>query len=143
MSKHKGGIGLYLAVAAGIALAGAHKTHTPAVPAADMASSSGSAVALGRNMAAARGWTGPQFDCLDALWERESGWNPDAVETAYMGPGTPTYAYGIPQANPADFGHPYPLGAARPQIRWGLAYLARRYQTPCAAWAHEETDGWY
>jgi resuscitation-promoting factor RpfB len=138
------GMGIWLGVAAGLAIAGAPGAKSaPKVPSADLASSSDSNVALGKRMAAQRGWTGSQWGCLDALWEKESRWSADAVETAYTGPGTPTYAYGIPQANPADFGHPYPLGDARPQIAWGLRYIADRYGTPCSAWSHEESDNWY
>ena len=29
------------------------------------------------------------------------------------------------------------------QIRWGLAYVRDTYGTPCGAWAHETSDGWY
>jgi resuscitation-promoting factor RpfB len=108
-------------------------------------------VALGQALATARGWTGPQWQCLDALWNRESGWN---VLATYPGTITPpsapsssiTTAYGIPQALPAQ-----KMAAAGPdwrtspatQIRWGLSDIAHVYGTPCAAWAHEQADGWY
>ena len=53
-------------------------------------------------------------------------------------------AAGIPQANPADFGHPFALGDWRAQIRWGKWYLGERYGGhPCSAWQHEESKGWY
>ncbi len=29
------------------------------------------------------------------------------------------------------------------QITWGLGYIAGRYGTPCAAWAHSQAHGWY
>jgi resuscitation-promoting factor RpfB len=141
--KSGGGKGAIVAVAVGLALASASHHHAAKSPATDVTASLSSTVALGERMAAQRGWTGGQWDCLNELWEKESGWNDDAVETAYMGPGTPTYAYGIPQANPADFGHPYPLGDARPQVAWGLRYVAEKYGTPCSAWEHETKDGWY
>jgi hypothetical protein len=32
---------------------------------------------------------------------------------------------------------------AATQIRWGLTYIKDRYSSPCGAWAHEESDGWY
>lgn len=143
MSKSKGGgTGVLVAVGAGVILAGMQH-HAPAGHESTASYSTGSNVALGRRIAAADGWTGGQFSCLDALWTRESGWRADAVETAYMGPGTPTYAYGIPQANPADFGHPYSISNPAAQIRWGLKYIRNRYGTPCAAWAHETSHGWY
>lgn len=98
--------------------------------------SSGAAVELGRSMAAARGWTGAEFDALNKLWTRESGWNPNAVNPS-------SGAYGIPQALPAAQGHPYALGDAQGQIAWGLNYIAGRYGDPINAWAHETSYGWY
>ena len=29
------------------------------------------------------------------------------------------------------------------QITWGLGYIQGRYGTPCSAWAHSESVGWY
>lgn len=29
------------------------------------------------------------------------------------------------------------------QITWGLNYISGRYGTPCSAWAHSESVGWY
>jgi resuscitation-promoting factor RpfB len=150
VSKSKNrAMGVFLAAAAGLAIAGAHGKAASTLDAAGMAMGTGtpastsSAVALGRRMAAQRGWTGTQFDCLDALWTRESDWNDDAVETTSIDGQPPTYAYGIPQANPADFGHPFPLGDARAQVAWGLRYVAARYGSPCGAWDHEVARGWY
>ena len=82
------------------------------------------------------GWGSGQFSCLVSLWNRESGWRWNA-ENAYSG------AYGIPQALP-----PSKMGAgyqydARVQISWGLSYIAQRYGTPCGAWGHELSHGWY
>ncbi len=74
--------------------------------------------------------------CLLALWQRESGWSPDAVNPR-------SGAAGIPQANPAVFGRPFALGDWRGQIRWGHRYIIRRYGSPCAAWDHEVASGWY
>jgi hypothetical protein len=81
--------------------------------------------------------------CLVALWTRESGWSPDAVESQPIRGHAPTYAYGIPQANPAYFGHPFAMGDWRAQIRWGRWYIRRRYGDACTAWDHEVADGWY
>jgi hypothetical protein len=108
-------------------------------------------VALGERMATARGWAGGQWDCLYALWNRESGWD---VLATYPSHDTPpsapsssiTTAYGIPQSLPAQ-----KMAAAGPdwrtnpatQIRWGLGDIAAVYGTPCGAWAHEQADGWY
>jgi hypothetical protein len=71
---------------------------------------------------------------LIALWNQESGWNPNAVNQS-------SGAYGIPQA--LGHGHPYNLGDYVAQIDWGLSYIASRYGTPAAAEAHELADHWY
>jgi hypothetical protein len=97
-------------------------------------------VALGKQMAAAAGWTGSQWSCLDALWTRESHWETEVWN--YQGSG----AYGIPQSLPASkmasAGPDWQTNAAT-QIRWGLSYIAGRYSTPCGAWSHETENGWY
>jgi hypothetical protein len=77
-----------------------------------------------------------QMSCLVSLWDQESGWNPDAENSA-------SGAYGIPQANPATWGHPFALGDWRQQIRWGHSYIDHRYGSACAAEAHEQADNWY
>ena len=82
------------------------------------------------------GWGSTQFSCLVELWNRESGWMWDA-ENVYSG------AYGIAQALP-----PSKMGTgweynAKVQIDWGLSYILERYGTPCGAWGHETTYGWY
>lgn len=92
------------------------------------------AVALGKRMAAARGWTGSQWDSLYQLWNRESGWNPNAVNKS-------SGAAGIPQA--LGHGHVFDLGDAKSQIAWGLDYIANRYKDPEHAWEHEQKIGWY
>ena len=96
--------------------------------------SSGAAVAIGAQLAAARGWIGPEFDALNKLWTRESGWNPNAINPS-------SGAYGIPQS--LGHGHPYNLGDVPAQVRWGDDYIAGRYGDPIAAWAHELQYGWY
>jgi hypothetical protein len=32
---------------------------------------------------------------------------------------------------------------AATQISWGLDYIARGYGTPCGAWSHSQSSGWY
>lgn len=85
------------------------------------------------------GWGDDQFSCLVSLWNRESGWRADAYNP-WSG------AYGIPQALPGDkmaaAGPDWRTNAAT-QIAWGLSYITSRYGSPCAAWAHSESTGWY
>ena len=100
---------------------------------------SGSVKQIGQQMAAARGWTGSEWTCLDLLWQRESGWNPSASNPS-------SGAYGIPQALPGSkMGSAGSDWATNPatQIEWGLGYIADRYGTPCGAWGHSESVGWY
>ncbi len=98
----------------------------------------GSARAIGQQLAAARGWTGEQWGCLDMLWSRESGWRTNA--------GNASGAYGIPQALPgskmASAGADWRDSAAT-QITWGLNYIGGRYGSPCGAWQHFQARHWY
>jgi len=85
------------------------------------------------------GFSDSQFGCLDSLYMRESGWNPRADNPS-------SSAYGIPQALPgskmASAGADWATNPVT-QIRWGLGYIQDRYGTPCGAWAHSESVGWY
>lgn len=126
---------------AGAALAGALAVaHGHAAGKVHGAGTASGNVALGERMAAAAGWTGAQWSCLDALWTRESGWQAEIWNTAGSG------AYGIPQSLPAGkMASAGPDWATNPatQIKWGLGYIASRYGTPCGAWDHETSAGWY
>lgn len=85
------------------------------------------------------GWSEYDFDCLVKLWNRESGWNPNAHNKS-------SGAHGIPQSLPASKmaseGSDYYTNG-RTQIRWGLKYIKGRYGTPSQAWAHSQRTGWY
>ncbi len=84
-------------------------------------------------------WGAGQFPYLNALWERESGWNPTATNPV-------SGAYGIPQALPAVKMASAGLDWATDpytQIIWGIGYINATYGTPQAAWAHEVAYGWY
>ncbi|PJJ63411.1 coiled-coil domain-containing protein [Compostimonas suwonensis] len=87
----------------------------------------------------ARGWGGNEFNCLVALWNRESGWRVTARNPS-------SGAYGIPQSLPgskmASAGADWQTNAAT-QVNWGLGYIAARYGSPCGAWAHSQNVGWY
>lgn len=80
-----------------------------------------------------------QFGCLDALFQRESGWNPTAKNKS-------SSAYGIPQALPgskmASAGADWQTNPLT-QVRWGVSYINARYGSPCGAWEHSESHGWY
>jgi hypothetical protein len=79
-----------------------------------------------------------QAPCLINIWNKESGWRTTAKN--------PSGAYGIPQAYPgnkmAQFGDDWQTNAVT-QIKWGLSYIKGRYKTPCAAWSHSQSSGWY
>lgn len=92
-------------------------------------------VSLGRQMAAAYGWTGRQWSCLNWLWTRESGWSATAANPASDARGIAQDINGWSAANP--------YGDAAAQIAWGLKYIRGRYQDPCNAWKHETSNGWY
>lgn len=99
----------------------------------------GTAQALGKELAAARGWGDDQFACLLSLWNQESGWRVNAANRS-------SGAYGIPQALPgskmASVGADWQTNPAT-QITWGLNYIGGRYGNPCGAWSHHESAGWY
>jgi hypothetical protein len=99
----------------------------------------GTAQAIAYEMVTARGWDGTEFDCLVALWNRESHWNVYSLNTS-------SGAYGIPQALPGDkMASVAADWATNPatQITWGLGYITGRYGTPCGAWNHSQSKGWY
>jgi len=93
---------------------------------------------LANRMAAAYGWTGSQRTCLDELWTEESGFSAAALNSQ-------SGATGIPQLLPSAHRVPADWSSPEVQIKWGLAYIAGRYGTPCAAWDHERsvTPNWY
>ncbi|GII77798.1 hypothetical protein Sru01_27800 [Sphaerisporangium rufum] len=98
----------------------------------------GSNKAIGQKMNAARGWAS-EWGCLERLWDKESGWNERAMNRS-------SGAYGVPQSLPgskmASAGADWQTNPAT-QIKWGLGYIASRYKSPCGAWAHSQSVGWY
>jgi hypothetical protein len=100
---------------------------------------SGDPRSIARSMLGSYGWGGDQFGCLDSLWQRESNWNPYAQNPS-------SGAYGIPQSLPggkmASAGADWQTNPAT-QIRWGLGYISQVYGSPCGAWAHSQSVGWY
>jgi hypothetical protein len=114
-------------------------TTAPPAATAPATAPSGSPQQIAMSMLTGFGWSSAEFSCLDPLWERESGWNPYADNPT-------SGAYGIPQALPgskmASAGADWQSDAAT-QIRWGLGYIKASYGSPCGAWDHEESYGWY
>jgi hypothetical protein len=94
---------------------------------------------IAQSMLAAYGWGSDQWSCLDRLWQRESNWNPHAQNPS-------SGAYGIPQSLPgskmASAGADWRTNPAT-QITWGLGYIQGRYGSPCGAWGHSQSVGWY
>jgi hypothetical protein len=79
-----------------------------------------------------------EFSCLESLWGKESGWNPNAQNPT-------STAYGIPQFLDSTWAG---TGIAKTsdgyrQIDAGLIYINNRYGSPCGAWAHSQSTGWY
>jgi hypothetical protein len=99
----------------------------------------GTAQAIAYEMVLARGWGDAEFACLVALWNKESGWRVNAYNAS-------SGAYGIPQALPGNkmgsAGADWETNPAT-QIAWGLGYIGGRYGTPCGAWGHSQSVGWY
>ena len=94
---------------------------------------------IGAALLAEFGFSQDQFGCLDSLWTRESNWNVHADNPS-------SSAYGIPQSLPgskmASAGADWATNPVT-QIRWGLGYIQDRYGSPCGAWGHSESHGWY
>jgi hypothetical protein len=86
-----------------------------------------------------------EWHALDVIVAAESSWNPCASypsrsDCSYSG----SSACGIPQANPCPSawrGRLWPTRYA--QVRWLIAYVARRYGDPLAALAFRNAHGWY
>ncbi|KQY98524.1 hypothetical protein ASD19_06700 [Microbacterium sp. Root53] len=85
------------------------------------------------------GWGAGEFSCLVSLWNKESGWNYQAMNPS-------SGAYGIPQSLPGDkmatVASDWATNATT-QITWGLDYISRAYGSPCAAWGHSQAVNWY
>ena len=99
----------------------------------------GEAQAYAQQRCQAYGWSDNDFECLVALWNKESGWNVNAHNSS-------SGAHGIPQALPASkmssAGSDY-LTSYQTQVDWGLGYISSRYGSPSAAWSHSQRTGWY
>jgi hypothetical protein len=79
-----------------------------------------------------------EFACLEKLWGKESGWNPNAQNPT-------STAYGIAQFLNSTWAG---TGIAKTsdgyrQIDAGLIYIENRFGSPCGAWSHSQSQGWY
>jgi hypothetical protein len=84
------------------------------------------------------GGNASQMSCLESLWGKESGWNPNAHNPS-------SSAYGIPQfldSTWAGTGIGKTSDGYR-QIDAGLVYIDSRYGSPCGAWSHSRSYNWY
>ncbi len=84
------------------------------------------------------GWDEKQFECLEALWNRESNWRWKAK--------SPTDDFGIPQRHMRKNSKVEIdrfLSDPMEQISWGLSYIEHRYSNPCSAKKHSDLKGWY
>lgn len=108
-------------------------------PAQPVVVNAGGTKGIAQQMVAAKGWSNSEFQCLETLWQRESGWN-------HLAQNPSSGAYGIPQALPgskmASHGADWQTNPAT-QIAWGLDYIQGRYGTPCGALGHSNSRGWY
>jgi hypothetical protein len=120
------------------AAAAARKQAAKTAKAKSAVTLAGSPRQIAQQLLAADG-EGNQFSCLEPLWGQESGWS---VSASNPGSG----AYGIPQALPgskmSSAGPDWQTSAAT-QIKWGLEYIQSTYGSPCDAWSHEQSAGWY
>lgn len=90
------------------------------------------------NLVLKYGWSEYDYECLVKLWNRESSWNPYAVNKK-------SGACGIPQAYPcskASKGTNYKTNY-KTQVKWGLNYIKKRYGSPANAWEQSQRIGWY
>lgn len=121
------------------ALASSAGTAARAVVQTEDMSHGGDPKAIASALLGSYGWSGDQFGCLVSLWNRESGWNTHAANPS-------SSAYGIPQALPGSkmaSAGPDWQNNAETQIKWGLGYIHDRYGSPCGAWGHSQSNGWY
>jgi hypothetical protein len=109
-----------------------------AAPAPAASSSSSAPRGSFRDYALSKVGSAEQFSCLEKLWGKESGWNPNAQNPS-------STAYGIPQFLNSTWAS---TGIAKTsdgyrQIDAGLVYIDSRYGSPCGAWSHSQSTGWY
>ena len=84
-------------------------------------------------------WKESDYKNLVKLWKRESGWNAKAYNKR-------SNACGVAQACPCSkmkkYGKDYKTNC-KVQIRFGLAYIKKRYKNPTSAWKFWKKKHWY
>jgi Transglycosylase SLT domain len=92
----------------------------------------------------AKDWEMSEWKCLRNIWQKESHFNPKALNKS-------SGSYGIAQFMPTTWGN-YKVEKtpeARLQIRYGLRYIEKRYGSAkdpngaCNAWAFWQKNNWY
>lgn len=85
------------------------------------------------------GWTENDYYAIVQIVNRESSWNPYAVNKK-------SKACGLFQAYPCSkmviFGNDYRTNY-KVQVAWGFYYIKDRYGTPSQAWSFWQTHHWY
>lgn len=81
-------------------------------------------------------YTPQEFRQLDSIIERESGWDPNAVNEG-------SGAYGIPQILPSAHPDVKLQNDPRGQIAWLLRYIQGRYGGVGNALEFKNSNGWY
>ena len=84
------------------------------------------------------GWSSSQFSCLKPLWQHE---HLERVRVQLVHRGLRHPAGGA-RFEDGQRGSGLETNAST-QIKWGLGYIKDTYGSPCAAWSHEQADGWY
>lgn len=105
---------------------------------------------IGKSLLAEYGWE-DQWEALDTLWGKESGWQAGRLNSS-------SFACGIPQALPcskiySNFNQMEQVWInrklflanpdAEKEIRWGLNYIKARYKTPYQALQFHKQNNWY
>ena len=99
-----------------------------------------SAKKFARDLMPSWGWKSQaQWDCLEALWTKESNWRPEAYNRkAVYQNGEKLHAGGVPQILGLN-----PKISVEEQITRGFTYIESRYSDPCSAWRFWTLNGWY
>lgn len=81
------------------------------------------------------GYSRPEWNAVDSIIERESGWDPNAVNDS-------SGAAGIAQRI-SGYGQGYRQDNPMQQIKWLANYLDERYGGAINALAFKDENGWY